>query len=166
MAVNIEKVLIVHGGELAHDVAQRIEKTKPASLANVAVSIQSGSERPKKLLDYGEDTVVCFVVQTIENASPTEDGGMTTRFFQRKTHSQDILQGKFRFAILGLGDSNLLLDRQTTAAKDCNQVAQELDLRLSALGGKKQYEVGLADERTGLTEVEPWINNFWESFSG
>lgn len=30
------------------------------------------------------------------------------------------------FAVLGLGDSNLLMDRQTTTAKDCNQCAQQV----------------------------------------
>jgi len=63
--------------------------------------------------------------------------------------------------VLGVGDSNLLLDRQTTTAKDCNQVAQDLDARLEALGGRRFYELGLADERTGLKEVEPWIEGLW-----
>lgn len=67
--------------------------------------------------------------------------------------------------MLGVGDSNLLLDRQTTTAKDCNQVAQELDSRLAALGGKRFYELGLADERTGLQEVEPWIDGLWASLA-
>jgi NADPH-ferrihemoprotein reductase len=64
-----------------------------------------------------------------------------------------------------LGDSNLLLDRQSTGAKDCNQVAQELDVRLEALGGDRHYALGVSDERTGLTEVEPWIDGFWISLT-
>lgn len=160
------KVLIVYGGELAQDVAARIAQSKPAILdATTTVAVQSASERPKKLVDdYGADTVICFVLQTIENAAPTEDGGTTVRFFKRKTHPANLLEtGKFRFAVLGLGDSNLLLDRQTTTAKDCNQVAQELDARLAALGATRQCELGMADERTGLTEVEQWIQGFWAS---
>jgi NADPH-ferrihemoprotein reductase len=74
-----------------------------------------------------------------------------------------LLNGKFGFAVLGVGDSNLLLDRQTTTAKDCNQVAQELDARLQALGGRRHFELGLSDERTGMEEVEPWIDGFWKS---
>lgn len=70
---------------------------------------------------------------------------------------------KFYFTVLGLGDSNLLLDRQTTTAKDCNQVAQELDARLAALGGNRCYELGMSDERTGLQEVEPWIDGLWKT---
>ena len=89
-----------------------------------------------------------------------------TRFFQRKSHPEDLLaENKFRFAVLGLGDSNLLLDRQTTAAKDCNQVAQKLDARLEKLGATRQFELGMADEREGLQEVEPWIDGFWKSVS-
>jgi sulfite reductase alpha subunit-like flavoprotein len=83
------------------------------------------------------------------------------RFFKRKTHPDTLFQ--FSFAVLGLGDSNLLLDRQTTTAADCNQCAQELDARLLALGATRHYELGLADERTGLQEVEPWIDGLWSS---
>jgi len=162
---NVTKILIVYGGELAQDVAKRIVKTKPEFLTDITISVQSGSEqRPKQLLSLGEDVVVIFILQTIENAAPTEDGGTTTRFFKRKTHPEDLLKNKFRFATFGLGDSNLLLDRQTTSAKDCNQVAQDLDARLLVLGGIKQHELGMADERTGLTEVEPWIQALWSSF--
>jgi len=68
--------------------------------------------------------------------------------------------------VLGLGDSNLLLDRQHTSAKDCNQVAQVLDGRLEALGGVRFYERGEADERTGLTEVDPWIDGLIAKLGG
>ena len=76
---------------------------------------------------------------------------------QRKTHPATLLRDRPTFAVLGLGDSNLLLDRQHTSAKDCNQVAQALDARLEALGGVRFCARGECDERTGLTEVEPWI---------
>jgi NADPH-ferrihemoprotein reductase len=85
------------------------------------------------------------------------------RFFKRKTHPENLLESKFSFTVLGLGDSNLLLDRQTTTAKDCNQVAQELDARLEALSGKRHHSLGLADERADLVEVEPWIDALWAS---
>ena len=51
---------------------------------------------------------------------------MTLRFFKRKTHPEDLLNGKFLFSVMGLGDSNLLFDRQTTSAKDCNQCAEQV----------------------------------------
>jgi NADPH-ferrihemoprotein reductase len=62
-----------------------------------------------------------------------------------------------------VGDSNLLLDRQTTTADDCNQAAQELDSRLAALGGTQHYALGVADERNDLAEVEPWIDGLWDT---
>ena len=78
-----------------------------------------------------------------------------------------MLAEKFSYAVLGLGDSNLLLDRQTTGPKDCNQVAQEFDARLAALGGKRHYGLGLADERTeNFTDVvDLWIDGLWASLS-
>ena len=92
-------------------------------------------------------------------------GGTCLRFFKRKTHPDDLLKDKFSYSVLGLGDSNLLLDRQTTSAVDCNQSAQELDSRLQALGASCYHELGISDERTGLSEVEPWINSFWSKIS-
>ena len=62
-----------------------------------------------------------------------------------------------RFAIFGLGDSNLLLDRQTTSAKDCNACAQRLDKRLIGLGATRWCAYGETDERTGNAEVQPWL---------
>ncbi|VEU37385.1 unnamed protein product [Pseudo-nitzschia multistriata] len=167
------KIVVVHGGELARDVAEQIEALRPKECGTVEVTLRCASERPKTLLDYktgrgGDDekVVLCFILQTIENAAPTEEGGSVLRFFKRKTHPGDLLESPaLSFAVLGLGDSNLLLDRQTTAAKDCNQAAEQLDARLAALGGTRRCPLGMADERTGLTEVEPWIKDvFWKSF--
>ena len=59
---------------------------------------------------------------------------------------------------MGLGDTNLLLDRQTTTAKDCNQAAQTLDNALAALGARRLCERGLANDAVGLEEgVLPWL---------
>lgn len=69
----LSKLLIVHGGELAKDIAERIAAKKPTSSSITDVSVRCGSERPKKLLDVPEDTLVCFVMQTIENAAPTDE---------------------------------------------------------------------------------------------
>lgn len=74
-----KQLIVVHGGELANDVAQQIESKKPSSFEDLKVSIRNASERPKQLLEYGDDTVVCFVIQTIENESPTEDVSWTQR---------------------------------------------------------------------------------------
>ena len=72
-----------------------------------------------------------------------------------------MLAGRVRYSVLGLGDSNLLLDRQTTSAKDCNQVAQMLDARLGALGADCFYARGEVDDRTGNVELQPWVDGLW-----
>jgi hypothetical protein len=68
----VSRVKIVYGGELAKDVAEQILAKKPAT-SGLQVSIHCASERPKALVDLGDDTCVCFILQTIENAAPTEE---------------------------------------------------------------------------------------------
>ncbi|GMH79842.1 hypothetical protein TL16_g10806 [Triparma laevis f. inornata] len=120
------------------------------------------SLKPKTLPTLPPTTLLIVLLQTIENNSPSEDSGSFVRFFKRKTHAEDFLKESFQVSILGLGDSNLLLDRQTTTAKDCNAVAYELSKRISELGGNIFGEMGVADERTGLEEVEPWVGGLIE----
>ena len=72
MAQKVEKLVVVYGGPLAKDVAERLLEKKPSTSA-VDVTLRNASERPKTLLDHTEDTVVCFVIQTIENENPTEE---------------------------------------------------------------------------------------------
>lgn len=67
-----KNIIVVYGGEMANDIAQQIEAQKPANCTN-NVTLRCASERPKKLLEYGDDTVICFVLQTIENEAPTEE---------------------------------------------------------------------------------------------
>ena len=167
---SIQDVIILHGGELSSDVAQQLSsKLSPILADNHIHTISMAKSKAFKsaLLEDVDtlakpSTLAVFVAQTIENESPPEDAGACIRFFKRKTHPENLLEGKVQFAVLGLGDSNLLLDRQHTAAKDCNQVAQALDARLGALGATRFCDRGEADERTGLTEVEPWIGQLVE----
>mmetsp|Transcript_24243 Transcript_24243/g.52289 ORF Transcript_24243/g.52289 Transcript_24243/m.52289 type:complete len:177 (+) Transcript_24243:113-643(+) len=175
MSPSIQDVVILHGGELSADVASQIE-TKVSPLVGGPTHVHQISMSKSKAFKAAllEDTdgltkattLAVFVAQTIENEAPPEDAGACIRFFKRKTHPETLLTEKCQFAVLGLGDSNLLLDRQHTSAKDCNQVAQVLDLRLEVLGGTRFCDRGEADERTGLTEVEPWIENLVEKIKG
>jgi hypothetical protein len=66
------KVVVVYGGELAKDVAEQIVSKKPAE-SLLSVSLKRADERPKTLVEISADTIVCFVMQTIENGAPTED---------------------------------------------------------------------------------------------
>ena len=61
-----------------------------------------------------------FVVETIENAQPAEAAGTCLRFYNRKRKGGEkgLFAGKLRYAVLGLGDTNLLVDRKSTTAKD------------------------------------------------
>ena len=106
------------------------------------------------------DVTVIMILQTIENDEPPESAGGVLRFFKMKNHPVDMLS-TVSFTVLALGDSNLLLDRQTTTAKDCNKCGQLLDTRMGELGGNRFYERGEGDERTSLQEVEPWIAGLW-----
>ena len=73
----IERVVVVYGGELAEDVAHQLVKKKPSVCASIEVLMRNASERPKSLLEFGDDTVVCFIIQTIENQATTEDVSLT-----------------------------------------------------------------------------------------
>ena len=160
----IEDVILLYGGDLSSDVAEQISTklTSTSSSINIHKIAMSKSKDFKNALLDGPlakpSTLAIFIAQTIENESPPEDAGACIRFFKRKTHPDDLLCNKIQYAVLGLGDSNLLLDRQHTAAKDCNQVAQALDTRLEKLGGTRFCVRGEGDERTGLLEVDPWID--------
>ena len=79
------------------------------------------------------------------------------RLLSRRANARDARRRCCRSG-RGAGDSNLLLDRQTTTAKDCNQVAQKLDKAILKLGGTRFYAYGEADDRTGNEEVAPWIS--------
>ena len=107
-----------------------------------------------------------FVVETVENAQPAEAAGSLVRHFNRRRKEAPAgaapLAGLLRFAVLGLGDTNLLLDRQTTTAKDCNQAAAALDGALRALGGQPLCARGEANDAVGLhAAVEPWAEALW-----
>lgn len=72
----VKQLVVVYGGELAKDVAQQIVSKKPPASCSttIEVSLRSAAERPKTLVNLkAPDTAVCFVMQTIENAAPTEE---------------------------------------------------------------------------------------------
>ncbi len=165
-ADSIKKLLVLCGGNLASDVGEQI--VSKASGEDIEITQQGMWEVKAKTLSDGSvasDTLVVFVVETVENEAPPEEASSMVMFFKRKSHPADLLTNKFKYCVLGLGNSDLLLDRQTTTAKDCNQAAQMLDKRLEALGGIRHYELGMADERADLVEVEPWIEGLVKSLS-
>jgi hypothetical protein len=156
---------ILHSGEFASEAAQLLARAISQHQSETTVHVTSMEDWKKWLADYAltERTTplhAVFIVATIENEQPPETAGPLVRWSNRRTHAPDLLSGRLRFAVLGLGDSNLLLDRQTTGAKDCNQVARRLDARLAAIGAARCHACGMTDDRTGNTELEPWIHSF------
>ena len=160
---------ILHSGGFAAEVAAELATALVKSDASLKASIH---EHPMvNFKTWAKETMltdgdkawpplkVVFIAATIENEQPPEDAGACVRYFNRKTHATDMLLGRLHFAVLGLGDSNLLLDRQTTTAKDCNQVARRLDTRLAALGAERMHTLGQTDDRTGNTELAPWLES-------
>ena len=152
-------ILILYGGDLAKDIAERICEAGKAAAAATSFEVVS-MEQCKKGIEPGVATVIC-VLQTVENAEAPESAGRFTRFMKRNSHPTDLLSSSratpLAFTVLALGDSNLLMDRQTTTAKDCNQVAQKLDARLAELGATAFCARGEADDRTGNQEIAPWL---------
>jgi sulfite reductase alpha subunit-like flavoprotein len=174
----LQKIVILYGGELSFDIANALKDkllllpspttsttttstSKNALLFStdqVKLISMSSAREFKTIVDEPSSTLVIVVAQTIENNAPPEEAGPCVRFLNRKTLASNS-SCQFQFAILGLGDSNLLLDRQHTTAKDCNAVAQGLDTRLEQLGATRYSPRGEADERTGLLTdvVEAWM---------
>ena len=156
-------VLVIWGGEVSQGVAERIVSegaAQPQPVAMRAVSMADYKRKELQALAEAQSTAV-LLLQTVENNEPPESAGGFLRFFKRKTHPEGMLAGKLAFTVLALGDSNLLLDRQTTTAADCTKCGQDLDSRLGQLGAPRFYARGEADERTGMQEMEPWIGGLW-----
>ncbi len=160
---------VLHSGDFAAEVADTlVAKAAACSAAPAKIHVHGMADfkawlKQTALTDGhlpNEPLRVVFIVATIENEQPPEDAGACTRFFQRRTHPKDLLSGRLEYAVLGLGDSNLLLDRQTTTAKDCNQVARKLDQRLAELGAARLHALGETDDRTGNLELGPWLESF------
>ena len=152
------RVFILHGGEAAREIAKELGRGASEAVGARVHVLPMDDFRDVKFDQ--EPCVVVFVVETVENAQPAEAAGTCVRWFNRKRKEGTngaLLQGKMSYAVLGLGDTNLLLDRQTTTAKDCNQAAQTLDSALAQLGATRIVARGEANDAVGLDEaVEPW----------
>ena len=76
-------LVVVFDGELSKDIAEQLLSKQQAS--SIQVSLRSASDKPKGLVsDYchaSSTTVICFIIQTIENASPTEDVSKSSPMF-------------------------------------------------------------------------------------
>jgi sulfite reductase alpha subunit-like flavoprotein len=155
---------IVHSGEMAEEIAGELVSRRPDLTFQItpmekfktwSAEVGIGSPGPCHML-------IVFIVSTIENAEPPESAAACIRFFNKRSQPADLLAGA-KFTVLGLGDSNLLLDRRSTTAKDCNQIARQLDQRCAALGAERFHPLGEADDRTDNLEIEPWLDSLKNS---
>ena len=157
-----KQVHVLHGGEAAAEVARDlVDEARRQGYDAKAVPMDDF-----KGLNLEEKSSIClFVVETVENAMPAEAAGTCVRYFNRKRKQGEagLLQGKLHYAVIALGDTNLLLDRQTTTAKDCNQAGQALDTALHYLGAARICNRCEANDAVGFEEaVTPWLSNLWK----
>ena len=158
---NGSRLFFLHGGEASVQIARDLAEKANARGFDPRVVAMDDFKRCR--LDE-RPAVAIFVVETVENAQPAEAAGACLRFYNRKRKAgeADFLRGKLRYAVLALGDTNLLLDRQTTTAKDCNQAGQTLDSALHFLGAERVVARCEANDAVGLEEaVEPWCESLW-----
>ena len=156
---------ILHSNKMALEVGELIVKALTASQPQLKCELTSTETFRQwagkvSLMDPKADdeqpVYGLFIIETVENEQPSEAAGTCTRFIHRRSNEPNCLK-RLNYCVLGLGDSNLLLDRQTTTAKDCNQAAKALNAQLKELGATPFYTYGNADDRTGNQEVQPWI---------
>lgn len=161
---------VFHGGEMSEAVAKELRKAGTEhGFAVTLLSLDTLSDWvSKQMLGAGGGRAVAvFCATTVEDAEPDEATTHCLQYLRRRTGADDTgpsLAG-LRYAVLGLGDSNLLATSHRSVAwataKDCNQAAQELDAWLEQQGGARFYARGEADERTGSATIEPWIAGIW-----
>ncbi|KAK3274860.1 hypothetical protein CYMTET_16978 [Cymbomonas tetramitiformis] len=149
---------IFYGGEAATQISKDLEVELKKS--GYAACLRSTETFKEAKLDK-EPSVSLFIVETVENAQPAEAAGTCVRWYNRQKKKAEgegtMFAGKLKYSVLCLGDTNLLLDRQTTTAKDCNQAGQALDNSLKFLGAERLCERGEANDAVGLEEgVDPW----------
>ena len=155
------KLQILFGGELAQSVSETL--TELAQADSHDVTVFDMKDFKKANLDTVASHTV-FIMQTIENDQAPESATRMFSFLKNKSHPADMFSN-LHFAVIGLGDSNLLQDRQTTTGKDCNHCGQTMNKRLKDLGGIMIHDLCEADERTELSELEPWMTSFFRTLS-
>lgn len=135
----------------AEEIARRIASDLREACGNPALSLKDYAS--SSVFAAGGDhssppAVAVFVVAT------TGDGDVPDVIrpfmrFMRKAVKDKALEGRMRYAVLGLGDTNY--------ESFCG-AAKKIDQQLAKAGGKSFYARGLADDGTGMEEViEPWI---------
>ena len=108
---------------------------------------------------------IVLLVTTGEEGEITSDAAQAAlRYLARKTNGPNTLRG-FRFAVIGLGDSNTLAVSHRSiswaSGKDCNQVGELFDRWLEQVGGTRLLRRCESDARTDHDALEPWLDKLW-----
>lgn len=161
---------VLHSGGIACEVAKSLVGAVLTKKPSTNCSVHSMRDfvswaEQFALTKRGTPLVCIFVVATTENEQPPEDAATCVRYFNQRSHPDDLLAGRLTYAVLGLGDSRLLasspqMQPRTSAAaraKDCNQVAQRLDQRLCALGAVRCHACGMSDASSSHDSLASWI---------
>ena len=153
---------VFHGGGFSEAIALRVrdaacENGVEVTMHNL-VDFEAFSGGP------AQSSPALLLITTIEDEQPCPASAACLRFLRRKSHGPKTLDG-LQFAVLGLGDSNLLAVAwrrvDCFGARDCNQAAEKVDSWLKHLGGTRFCRRGEADDRTGNTEIDGWLERLW-----
>ena len=168
------RLAVFHGGDMSMEVAGQVKRAGVEQ--GYAVSVLSldafGSWVAEVRLGAGGGKApAVLLATTVEDFEPDDATAGCLKFLRHRTSAEDAgpsLAG-LSFAVLGLGDSNLLAasHRSITwaTAKDCNHAAQDLDLWLEQQGGTRFKARGEADDRTGNLAVSPWVAGVWPALA-
>ena len=100
------KLQVLYGGELAQSVSERVTMLMTENGHEVAVCLCM-SEFKKA----NDELTTIYIIQTIENDQAPESATKFFSFIKNKSHPGDLFS-KLQYAVIALGDSNLLQDRQ------------------------------------------------------
>lgn len=162
-----QPLFLFHGGDYSASVAETIGIE--GAQRGYCVTTLTLDQWPEwcvqqQLVGEGARATALLLVTTAEDEKPDPQSATCLRFLRRKSHGPTALAW-LAFAVLGLGDSNLLATswRRVNWAtpRDCNQAAQSVDAWLSHLGGRRLYARGESDERVDHQQVRPWISGLW-----
>ena len=182
-AMPARSLVVLYGGEASEEVAKQLAAGAAAKCSCTAALM--AMDEHKKCVEALEgapgSTVALLVLETHENNAPAPQAERCVSqllkarrcdYCSTRTSRPNPQCGTkcpyvsafagLKFAVVAIGDTNLLLDRQTTTAKDCNRVGQQMDGQLAKCGATRFVSRCECNEAEGLEEaLEPWMDKLW-----
>ena len=110
-----------------------------------------------------------FIISTGEDLEVTSKAAAACVLFLARKTNPSALLGGFRYAVLGLGDSNHLAASHRSiswaSGKDCNQCGELFDRWLEQLGATRIVRRGESDLRTDHDALVPWMSGLWKALN-